>query len=159
MDTIQKETAAGTQRETHNKNKLPRTIPPLISSGQVPIIQRDSLVLVTGDKSKTRKSLLIESKAVDVLQDALKEFYSYDSLALSWHEFKGTHWQILEPQQQVDAVILDLLTIGTGDLGYRPSYKNGIKSMLADGNKLPLPKADNTKLPFANGLLDLDIKL
>ena len=83
MQNNQKETAAGTQRETHNKNKLPRTIPPLISSGQVPIIQRDSLVLVTGDKAKTRKSLLIESKAVDVLQEALKEFYSYDSLALS----------------------------------------------------------------------------
>jgi len=161
MDNIsipQKESARRDGRFS-KKTTAEKTISQIGGGGQAPFIAPDSLIKISGDKDKTqRKSLLIESKAVDVLQEALKEFYSYDSLALSWHEFKGSHWQILEPQQQIDAVILSLLTIGAGDLGYRPAYKTGIKSMLADGNKLPLSKADNSKLPFTNGILDLTTK-
>lgn len=158
-EKLEEEGADGHQREPKNKKRLPGTIPALMSVGQVPVIEPDSLVKVTGEKDKTRRrSLLIDSKAADVLQKALEGFYSYDSDSLSWYEFKGTHWQFLESQKQVDAALLKLLSEGTGDLGFKESYKNGIKNMLADGNRLPLPKADNSKLPFENGLLDIKKK-
>ena len=123
-----------------------------------PIINIDGLIVVSGDKGKTKKTLLIESKAAEVLQEALEGFYAYDHLSLTWYGFKGTHWQFLESQQQIDSVLLNLLSLGTGDLGFKPVYKNGIKSILADGNRLPLPEANHHKLPFSNGLLNLTHK-
>ena len=118
----------------------------------------DSLIEYIETKEGTRSKLLIESKAAEVMQAALIGSCSYDIYSFMWYEFKDTHWQLLEPQQQVDTILINLITLGTGALGFRAAYKNGIKTILADGGKLPLPKADQDKLPFKNGLLDLKTK-
>lgn len=117
-----------------------------------PEIDKDALI-VSGDRDK--KSLKIESKAAEDVQKSLSGFIAYDPHSISWYEFKESHWQLLESAQQVDAILINLLAIGTGDLGYKIAYKNGIKTILADGNMLPLPANDTGILPFKNGLLDL----
>lgn len=111
----------------------------------------DSL-LVTTDKGK---KLLIESKAALVLSQQLQGRLAYDPIAQTWYKFTGTHWDALPSAKLPDKTIIELITRGTGDLGFKPVYKNGIKSLLEEGGLLPLPENDTNKLPFQNGLLDL----
>ncbi len=122
-----------------------------------PKISRDSLIVeVDNGKGGARKSLLIESKAAEIFQESLDGFLSYDSVSQTWHGFNRSHWQPLGSSQCADKEIVNLLYIGTGDVGFRTAYKNGIKSLLVDGNMLPLPEMHHGKLPFINGLLDLN---
>lgn len=116
------------------------------------------IVETDNGKGIVRKTLLIESKACLLLTKALRGFLTHDLHLHKWHRFTGTNWESLETSQQADAVLVDLLYKGTGALGFRTAYKNGIKSLMIDGNMLRLPKADHAKLPFKNGLLDLSTK-
>lgn len=99
--------------------------------------------------------LLIESQAVKIIKDSLNGFLAHDITSQTWHEYTGEHWKPLESPQLPDQILLNLIDYGAGELGFKPCYKNGIKSLLADGAMLPLPKIDLSKLPFSNGLLDL----
>lgn len=99
--------------------------------------------------------LLIESKAAHIVRDALSGCFAHDINSQTWHKFVGTHWMPLEANQLFDNVLIELLYEGAGDAGFRPSYKNGIRSLLSDGDMLPLPKTESGKMPFANGLLNL----
>lgn len=124
-----------------------------------PTIARNSLIVeIDSGNGNVKKTLLIESKACVLLTKALRGFLAYDMTSQTWHWFTGTHWESLETPQQADAVLVSLIYQGAGDIGFRPSYKNGIKSLLTDGDMLELPKADHTKLPFQNGLLELTTK-
>ena len=121
-------------------------------SNTKPNIDRDSLIEFIETKEGTRNKLLIESKAATILKGSLLGFLAYDNKSQTWYEFTGSHWQPLESPQQADGLLVNLIYKGTGDLGFRTAYKNGIKSLLTDGAMLPLPKADKGKLPFKNGL-------
>ena len=124
-----------------------------------PRIKPDSLVIVSeNDKGEKRKSLLIDSKAAQVLQESLTGYLSHDIESQTWHKFSGSHWDPLASPQLADNALIELLYIGAGDLGFKSAYKNGIKSLLCDGAMLPLPENNNSKLPFKNGLLDLTTK-
>ncbi|SFF19639.1 phage/plasmid primase, P4 family [Nitrosomonas sp. Nm166] len=128
-------------------------------SSTKPKIGNDSLIVVIeGEKGGTRKSLLIESKAAEILQESLTGFLAHDTKSQTWHEFIGTHWEPLETAQQADKILVDLLYKGAGSIGFKTAYKNGIKSLLVDGDMLSLPKTTSGKLPFINGLLDLKTK-
>jgi len=120
-----------------------------------PEIEYNSLVTLNDDGVQ---SLLIESFAARKLKEALYGFLSYEMNSQTWHEYTGERWKPLQSSQLPDQTLLDLLYFGAGELGFKPCYKNGIKSLLADGNMLPLPYVDNNKLPFKNGLLDLKTK-
>ena len=121
-----------------------------------PTIDGESLIVKTDDgKGKEKKTLLIESKACILLTKVLHGFLAHDLSSQTWHQFTGTYWAPLETPQQADTVLVNLLYQGTGNLGFKTAYKNGIKSLMVDGDMLKLPKADHAKLPFKNGLLDL----
>lgn len=120
-----------------------------------PEMEENALIEEIETKEGTRNKLLIESKAAEIFKESLEGFLACDIDSQTWHSFTGSHWQALESIQLVDSVLVELLYQGTGELGFRPAYKNGIKSLLTDGNMLPLPKTDHGKLPFMNGLLDL----
>lgn len=109
----------------------------------------------SGDSKTKKRRLHIESRAARVIKDSLSGHFAHDINRQSWHKFIGTHWMLLDAQQLFDKELIELLYIGADDIDFRPSYKNGIKSLLADGDMLPLPKTESGKLPFANGLLDL----
>ena len=117
-------------------------------SNTKPKIDRDSLIECIETKEGTRSRLIIESKAATILKESLFGFLAYDNKSQTWYGFTGSHWQPLEPPQQADGLLVNLIYKGTGDLGFKTAYKNGIKSLLQDGAMLPLPKADNGKLPF-----------
>lgn len=123
-----------------------------------PALKRGSLIVETEFKGQIKRRLLIESEAALVFQKKLHESLAYDQNLQTWYQFTGTHWQALETDQLADRVIVGMLYSGTEGLGFRTNYKNGIKSLLADGGLLPLPQPSGTKLPFSNGLLDLSSK-
>ena len=123
-----------------------------------PDIDSDSLIEFTETGNGIRSKLLIESKAAGILREALDGFLAHDINSLTWHKFTGSHWEPLGSPQLADSELVYLIYKGAGDLGFKPAYKNGIKSLLTDGVMLPLPKTDMCKLPFINGLLDLKTK-
>jgi putative DNA primase/helicase len=120
-----------------------------------PDILPDALISVKKSESGEKKSLIIESKAALIVKEALSGYFAHDMGSQTWHKFVGTHWLPLDAPQFFDNELIRLLYDGTGELGFKPTYKNGIKLLLADGHMLPLPKIDNEKLPFTNGLLNL----
>ena len=121
-------------------------------SSTKPRIDPDSLIECIETKEGTRSRLLIESKAATIIKESLFGFLAYDNKSQTWYSFTGNHWQPSESPQQADELLVNLIYKGTGDLGFKTAYKNGIKSLLQDGAMLPLPKADQDKLPFKNGL-------
>jgi putative DNA primase/helicase len=123
-----------------------------------PSIKEDSLINVIKTKDGEKKSLLIESKAALIVKKALSRYFAHDLDSKTWHKFVGTHWLPLDVQQFFDNTLIDLMYVGAGDLGFKPAYKNGVKTLLTDGDMLPLSKNDGGKLPFTNGLLNLQTR-
>ncbi|PSJ18450.1 DNA primase family protein [Nitrosomonas supralitoralis] len=124
----------------------------------MPNINSDSLVIVVKTPNGERESLLIESKAALIVKDSLNGFLAHDIKSQTWYRFVGSHWEPLESPQHADGLLIYLLYKGTGKLGFKPAYKNGIKLFVTEGNMLPLPQSDKEKLPFRNGLLNLKTK-
>lgn len=127
-------------------------------SSTKPTIDRDSLIEHIDTKEGTRSKLLIESKSAEILKESLQGFLAHDINSQTWHKFIGSHWQPLESPQLADSLLVDLIYKGAGELGFKTAYKNGVKSLLIDGDMLPLPQTDQNMLPFINGLLDLKTK-
>jgi len=123
-----------------------------------PVIDRDSLINVVENDKGTRSRLHIESKAAEILKESLQGFLAHDINAQAWHRFMGSHWEPLGSSQLADEILVSLIYEGAGELGFRSSYKNGIKSLLTDGAMLPIPKTVQDRLPFKNGLLDFKTK-
>lgn len=122
-----------------------------------PTLQHGELVEeFKNDKDETKQKLLIESKAALIFQHKLSGFLAHDPNSQTWHQFTGSQWKPLEATQEADKHIINMLYQGTGELGFKPSYKNGIKSILTDGYMLSLPEQNSGKLPFLNGLLSLE---
>lgn len=122
-----------------------------------PTLKRGELVEeFKDDKGNTKQKLLIESKAALIFQEMLSGFLAHDHKSQTWHEYTGSQWKPLETAQEADRHIIRMLYEGTGELGFRTGYKNGVRSILTDGQMLPLPKQDVNRLPFVNGLLLLD---
>ena len=121
-----------------------------------PTLERDALIDSYEEKGKTKLVPKIESRAALIVQETLTGYLSLDADSRTWHRFTGTHW--VPDNEAIDSVLIELLYPGTESLGFKTSYKNGIKSILVDGNLMPLPKNDAGKLPFFNGLLCLKTK-
>lgn len=130
------------------------TEPSLSVTNPSPKIEKNKLVFANGKDE--RKSLMIESKAAKIIAQSLKGYFAYNAEICCWHSFTGACWKPLENESSLESVLCSLLEIATADIGYRPSYMNGIIKLIKAGNELPLPKADSNKLPFTNGLLDLN---
>lgn len=110
--------------------------------------------LVIEDEETGKDALIIESSAALLIADAFSGFWAWSNDARTWHRFVGTHWQA-QPADGIDRDLIDLLYKGTGHLGFKPCYKNGIKALIAEGQFLPLNKNRSDLLPFINGLLNL----
>lgn len=135
------------------------TNPALIQhqSSTEPALKRGELVEeFKDDKGNTKQKLLIESKAALIFQEKLSGFLAHDQSSGTWHQYTGSQWKPLETAQEADRHVIRMLYEGTGKLGFRTGYKNGVRSILTDGQMLPLPKQDAKRLPFVNGLLLLD---
>lgn len=147
---------SSTSDTSNNHNGSERDNPASIQqqSSIKPEINYNSLVTVSDETGFPM--LVIESFAARRLKEALYGFLSYEMNSQTWHEFTCGYWKPLQSSQLPDQTLLDLLYSGAGELGFKPCYKNGIKSLLADGNMLPLPETDHSKLPFSNGLLNLE---
>ena len=144
---------------TSNTDNGFREVNPTLNQQQFnikPTIDDDSLIVcVRNVDGECKYKLLIESKAAEILKESLTGFLSYDTKSQTWYEFVGSHWSLFPSTQQAEQRLVNLIYIGAGSLGFRTAYKNGIKSILCDGDMLPLPKPNHQKLPFVNGLLDL----
>lgn len=156
-----------------NENKLKKTAQP--ASSALPTLSgnfsqhQDStsqhrITIVEGflilpDYDRGDDSLVIESKAAVEIARLLDGVLSYCVDAQSWHEFTGTYWRVLESTQFADRRILEIVYIGTEPIGFKSAYKNNIKALIADGNMLPLPKANHRLIPFTNGLLNLETSI
>lgn len=142
---------------TSSASKILGGINPTLAQHQptlkpVPKLEADALIEIIENKPR----LLIESKAALVIQNALHGYLAYDTGSQTWHQFTGSHWAV--ENSVINNVMIEMLYAGAGDLGFKPAFKNGIKSLLSDGDMLPLPRADAEKLPFLNGLLCLRTK-
>ncbi|MCL7421533.1 MAG: phage/plasmid primase, P4 family [Methylobacter sp.] len=120
-----------------------------------PALEVDALVVYDDETGKA--FLEIESKAAVMVANALRGFWAWSDTAQTWHKFVGTHWAT-QPAKGFDAALIELLYTGAGSLGYKPGYKNGIKSLIEDGQFLPIGENNPDLLPFKNGLLDLKTK-
>ncbi|SFM95684.1 DNA primase family protein [Nitrosomonas communis] len=120
-----------------------------------PDISSGALIIVMQTSEGERKKLMIESKAAQIIKKSLQGYYAFDSGSQTWHQYMGSHWEPLQSPQLFDKELIRLLYSGSGEVGFRLPYKNGIKSLLADGIMLPLPVPVKAGLPFINGLLNL----
>jgi len=159
---ISKQVKKNSTSSTYSTGKAFRdTNPALIQhqSSTEPALRRGELVEeLKDDKGNTKRKLMIESEAALIFQEKLGGVLAHDHKSQTWHEYTGSQWKPLEATQEADRHIIQMLYQGTAQLGFRPNYKNGIKSILTDGRMLPLPTHDNRKIPFVNGLLCLETK-
>ncbi len=116
-------------------------------------LKRNALIEEIETNGETKRRLLIDSKAALIFQEALQRYIAHDASSQTWHKFTGSHW--MPDNSLIDNVLVEMLYSGTGDIGFKPAFKNGIKLLLTDGNMLPLPMNDVGILPFLNGLLCL----
>jgi putative DNA primase/helicase len=80
--------------------------------------------------------------------------FRYHAQAAVWHRFETTHWAIVA-EAEVYPHVSAVLTCGTGELGFKQSYLNGVATLIKRADMLPLPPAQPGKIPFANGLYDV----
>jgi putative DNA primase/helicase len=105
--------------------------------------------------SKGEQTRVIESQAGEIVADGLRDQLAWDSIGAYWLVWRGTHWQAQINSAEADKLIADLVTIGTGDKGFRPSYLNGITQLIQKRALLPIPEQPTSVVPFSNGVLDL----
>ncbi len=110
--------------------------------------------LVTFDEETGISVLIIESEGAALLAKYLPEKMAYFSKCKTWHEFTGTHWQPLTYSDRIDCVLIEMIYVGSGSVGFKNCYKNNCKSLIAEGNFLPLPESNKDYLPFQNGLFN-----
>ena len=98
---------------------------------------------------------VIESKAADIAARALSGWLAWDAEGCSWYLWAGTHWAPQMTAGKAESLIAHLVHIGCGELGYRPTYLNGIGLLLQRRNLLRLPDFPRGLIPFANGVYDI----
>lgn len=102
-----------------------------------------------------RPSRLIESKAADVLAPALAGWLAWDPEGCTWYLWVGTHWAPQLTGGKAESLIAHAVHIGCDDLGYRPTYLNGVGLLIQRRNLLRLPAFKPGLIPFTNGVLDV----
>ena len=110
-------------------------------------------LLEVEDKKPPRR--MIESKAADIAARALVGWLAWDAEGCSWYLWAGTHWAPQLTAGKAESLIAHLVHIGCGELGYRPTYLNGIGLLLQRRNLLRLPTFPRGLIPFANGVYDI----
>jgi putative DNA primase/helicase len=104
-----------------------------------------------------RPCRMIESKAAWILAGLMKvKNFAYNSDAICWHYFNGHCWQSLETAIEPERVILQALFTGTEPVGFKQSYFSGVLSIMLRAGLIPLPVEQTGKIPFKNGLLDIE---
>ena len=98
---------------------------------------------------------LIESKAAEIVAWALKCVVAWDGDAGSWLLWRDTHWEPQTVASAAERLIADAVHVGTGALGYKPNYLNGITLIAQRRGLLAPPTWATGVVPFENGLLDL----
>ncbi len=120
------------------------------------LIQAGEFVYVD-DLGKAK--LIIESKAAKILANLLGgKNYAYNSDSLNWHFFNGHCWQQLQSAIEPERVILQALFTGTEPVGFKQAYFNGVTSIMLRAGLIPLPTEQANKIPFKNGLFDIQTK-
>lgn len=110
--------------------------------------------LVTYDYAAEKQVLVAESEGALLVAEYLSGQLAYSEHARTWHRFDGVHWEPLSTETSANKLLLELVYIGAQPLGFKNNYRNNIRSLIADGDMLPLPEAKHDLLPFQNGLLN-----
>jgi putative DNA primase/helicase len=101
----------------------------------------------------------VESKAAKILARLLdSKDYAYDSNATSWHKYNGYAWTPLISSIDPESVIMQALYAGTEPVGFKMAYFTGVLSIMLRASLLSLPPEPVGKIPFKNGLLDIETK-
>ena len=107
------------------------------------------------ERKDKEPTLIVDSIAADGIAECLRGRYAFSAEASAWHEFVGTHWQTVRATL-LDEVLTELLFTACGELGFRATYLASVGAILRKGNLIPLPTPLNRRIPFRNGLLDIE---
>ena len=110
-------------------------------------------LLMFDEKSK-RAELVAESIAANKVALLLRGKLRFNNQVGVWHRFDMTHWQTIT-EAEVTPDISAILTVGTGEVGFKKNYLSGVTGIVKKADMLPLPQAQPGKLPFTNGLYDM----
>lgn len=127
-----------------------------INGAYIPIMGREIRrgELVNTDIETGNRSRKVESEAAVIIAECLYGKVAFCSQAQMWHKFTETHWQPLQNDSEITAMLTNILFIGTDDVGFTEPYKKNVKAIIRESGFLRLPEPQNNRLPFLNGLLD-----
>ncbi len=92
--------------------------------------------------------------AVVRIAELLRDKLCHDPEAGVFGVWTGTHWQMDAGSNNSTRVILRLVFVGCGALGFTPSYGENITKQIVDIGLLQRPALVTGVVPFLNGLLD-----
>ncbi|OQX20052.1 MAG: hypothetical protein BWK76_02530 [Desulfobulbaceae bacterium A2] len=98
-----------------------------------------------------------ESQAAQRIAEKLNGRYARDAEALTWHQFTGAHWQPLRNNRAFEAEVVSLMYRGCPD-GFSSKWAGGVQTLLVKSGFLCLPSPPGGKVPFQNGLIDIQTK-
>ena len=119
-------------------------------------VPQDALIEIYGKDNRQRR--LIESKAADILAQALTGKLAWDAEGCAWFLWFGTHWAPQANGSKAESLVALGVHIGCGTLGYRPTYLSGVINLIQRRRLLRLPIFPQGLIPFANGVFEIKAK-
>jgi len=99
--------------------------------------------------------LKVVSEAALIVAKALKGRFAYCPDAAVWHVYRGAHWEAMATNPApLQEALTRWMYPATEEVGFTPSYADGILTVVQRSGLRTLPKAAGA-IPFNNGLLDI----
>ena len=99
--------------------------------------------------------LIAQNRAAMFLAETMEGKYAVWSESMKWYEFAGTHWKECQ-KGEFEEEASKIFNNESGDVGYSDNYFVGSTNILRRLGHLKINDQDKGKIPFANGILDLD---
>jgi putative DNA primase/helicase len=99
--------------------------------------------------------LIAQNRAAMFLAETMEGKYAVWSESMKWYEFAGTHWKECQ-RGEFEEEASKIFNNESGDVGYSDNYFVGSTNILRRLGHLKINDQDKGKIPFSNGILDLD---
>ena len=107
------------------------------------------------DDGKGGTGLIAQNRAAMFLAETLEGKYAVWPESMKWYEFAGTHWKECQ-KGEFEEDASKIFNEESGSVGYSDNYFVGATNILRRLGKLKINDQDKGKIPFANGILDLN---